>query len=161
MKDIDESIRGFSTYLSLAWPIVQEFAARATEENFVKDWQQASWESLVEASLPIGVLNLYNGGAEFYPDSCRVFRPATSDAPTDIVVCMPAESERVVDLLTDSLVQFPATGFPMEALVAASGRTFAEAPPFRHVLAIDGDQEYVFSIDAVRFFVRSIADDER
>ncbi len=163
MTDIDESIRDFATFLDLAWPIAMRLAARGSEETFMQDWQQASWESLIEASLDGVVLRIYDGGAEFYPDSSRVFRPATSDLPTHLVVCRPlGGGESATDVLTGSQVQFPASGMPLDSLVSASAsiRTLVASPPFDHVVAMLGQSRHVFSLDTVRFFVRPIEPEE-
>ena len=79
MTNIDESIRDFARFLDLAWPIAVGLAARSTEETFTQDWQQASWERLIEASRSLFGFRLAGSGAIALPG-----RPA-SMVETDTV----------------------------------------------------------------------------
>lgn len=158
---IDELIRDFTTYLDGAWGIVQRFSHRRGTDSFVGDWLQASWESLVEASLAEGVLDIYGGGADLYPDSSRVYRPSANPLPTHIVAFLPRDgTSSLMDELTGQSVSFPAHGRSLDRFVSSSPPFFQEAPPFDHALTESDDGRFLFPNAALTFFVRPILEEE-
>ena len=130
MMDVDNHIRDFAGFLTASWPYAVRLAKRSTIGSFLDDWKQANWEILVEASIGDDVfLVVYNGQAECYPDSSRVFRPA--QLPTHLVAITPRDgSSTAVDVLTNEQIAFPAEGIKIEELVSLQGGYYAHEPPF-------------------------------
>jgi len=162
MKDwieVTDRISLFAELLRETWDVVRRFSALSTIESFVSDWRQANWEQLVEVSLPGTQLVVYDGGADMYPDSSRVFRPDL--LPTHIVVCTGLTMVATIkDVLTDAEVPSTSNGLAFGELGMTSGGGFAPMPPFDHVRLGDHVTSYVFALPSVRFWVRPILPDE-
>lgn len=133
--NVTSRLHEFRAFLSAAWPIACALHPGDDAPDFMSDWLQANWETLVEGSFPPQdgiVLEYYGDGAELNSPSGRVAWPDAK--PTHEIVVVPSEGKTLTDVLDDIDFPVPAEGARFDKFVARAGQWFEEAPPFDHLL---------------------------
>jgi hypothetical protein len=157
MTRVNETVNAFVTAIAAAWPAVSGLStelAPQSREGFLSDWLQSMWEMLVEAAVSQNgqvFLEVYGDGADCNPRSSRVFQP---DAlPTGAIHCV-AVAGSVLDVLTQTTVDLPDQGCPLDRFVTLDGSGwYTEAPPFDHVLLGSLETEIVVSAADLDFIL--------
>lgn len=141
---IEEAISTFVHSLNTNWKAVRDLEEASQQEGLLGDWAQASWEALVEASIPFKSrqvrLVVYGDGADCHTGSSRFSSPA--DAATHQVRCRPID-DMVVDRLSGKPVPGSNDGYALDRFVSFGDAWFFEKPPFDHALIEGGGREYV------------------
>lgn len=157
-QSVREVVREFVNAVSASWPAVTAVlggSQGATRNELLDDWLQAMWEMVVEARLAKAdetiFLEVYGEGADCNPGSSRVYRPNV--LPTNAIRCFPLK-DGIVDALTGAALVFPDEGLAVDRFVRLDGLGwYDEAPPFDHVLVLEGGREAVLRTIGLDFRV--------
>lgn len=155
MKNLDELINIYRSLLNTFWGNIAVFASEDDGEGILNDWKQANWELIVECNLYSGgpvFVQPYGEGADYYGKSSRILNPEA--LPTHNINCL--GKDKAVDLLTGNPVAFPKNGFPLECFVTIKDGWYYEAPPFDCVLILKEEDQFVISLEEVKFILSGI-----
>ena len=145
---IEKAISTFIQSLSANWISVQELEEASKQQGLLADWAQASWEAIVEASMPFETrpvrLVVYADGADCHPSSSRF--SSCDELPTHEIRCGPLD-EMVVDRLSGRLLQKISDGYAFDRFVSFQDGWFFERPPFDHALIETDGRESVVALD--------------
>jgi len=150
MKELRTSIGAFLKLLNAGWTDVSSLQVGANQPSLLDDWAQASWEAIVEGTIPFAEqpirLVVYGNGADLHGGSSRFSFP--NDKATHQIRCQPA-GNAVVDRLSGKLLPYAedGEGYALDRFVSLSGAWYQEGPPFDHALLESQDGEYVIALD--------------
>jgi len=161
--DADIAVRNFQLALVAGYATWRRVADATVIRERVEladafgDWAQALWELLVERpGLDTGeYLDLYRSGSDYEQE--RYSRVFFHDAlPTHEVFVQTRDESSVVDILSGQEISLSSTKF--DGFVARTGQWYDEAPPFDHVLLVDGKEhtQRLVAAEHVCFSIRRI-----
>jgi hypothetical protein len=156
------AIATFVQTLNASWTEVGELEKLAKQEGLLADWAQASWEALVEASVPFVSrqprLAIYGDGADVHSGSSRFSFP--DDLPTHQVRCKPANGT-VLDRLSGEPIPKVEDGYALDRFVSVSGNWYFDKPPFDHALVESNGHEHVVALDGLKWELVELIDSAR
>lgn len=162
MKGIEVSVRAFLKLLNAGWTDVSSLQVGTNQLTLLDDWAQASWEAIVEGTIPFSGqpvrLVVYGNGADLHGGSSRFSFP--SDKATHQIRCQPV-GDNVVDCLSGKLLPYPGDGqgYALDRFVSMSGPWYKEGPPFDHALLERQDGEYVIALDQLDWLLIEVTSD--
>lgn len=152
----EHSITVFVGLLNSHWIPMQKLEDATGHEGLTADWAQASWEAIVEASLPRTTppprLVVYGDGADCHSGSSRASFP--DDLPTCAIYCELA-NDVVIDYLSGDLMQRDGATYAFDRFVSVESGWYFERPPFDHVLLERDGRQYVAEQGAVTWTLSS------
>jgi hypothetical protein len=153
---IEQAIFSFVSVLDAQWKAVAALSSASGRPGLVADWQQATWEALVEGALaseyPGIRLSIYGEGADVHGSSSRFSFP--EDLPTHAVYCRVGDAGSTVDRLSGRAVDSASGEFFFDQFVHFDGAWYTDQPPFDHALVVANGVELVLPVSALRWFVR-------
>ncbi len=156
---VGPAVDTFLHVLRACWTELGSLASRLEERQseFLSDWMQATWESVVEASVASGsrtFIEPYGDGADCNTTGSRVWMPGVES--THAVCCVARQGGSVKDVLTGERVELN-EGWPVDRFVSRTGDGwYREELPFDHVLVLADGGEAVFDLNEVRFILRAL-----
>lgn len=162
MNEIEVSVRAFLKLLNAGWTDVSSLQVGTNQPSLLDDWAQASWEAIVEGTIPFSGqpvrLVVYGNGADLHGGSSRFSFPG--DNATHQVRCQPV-GDNVVDCLSGRLLPYLGygQGYALDRFVSMSGAWYKEGPPFDHALLERQDCEYVIALDQLDWLLIEVTSD--
>ena len=160
-----ELVMRFVRVISLGWREVIEAVPLVNRQDMLNDWLQFHWELLVGWPLRLAHPGLY---LEIYGEGAETDTSRISDASaiaSHRVCCRPVTGDYLKEMVCDSVFHFPASGFPIEAVVNYErGQLCKSEPPFNAVLVSARDEatldsqvlSLAFRLDELDFVLQSL-----
>ena len=149
---IEHAIAVFVGLLNSNWVAMQSLSDSVKQQGLPADWAQASWETIVEASLPATSppirLEVYGDGADCHPGSSRASFPGA--LPTHALQCRPA-NDFVLDYLSGKPISRAGGAYAFDRFVSVKDGWYFESPIFDHVLLEREGEEYVIKLSEVEW----------
>lgn len=151
---IQDAVAVFVGSLNASWAALQGLSDSSEYKGLSADWAQASWEAIVEASLPLTSppirLEVYGDGADCHSRSSRFSFPEA--LPTHAVHCK-AVNDFAVDRLSGKPITTGEGCYIFDRFVSVRDGWYFEEAPFDHALLVRGGIEYVVALSGLEWEV--------